>query len=127
LVGYPDGCVGSCVSNPTGAHPNSYTANATIARQSGGKRLFVAFDPISGSTVPASPRVDNVYRDDAGTVHVNWKAPDNGGSPITGYNIYRTTASGTYGPPLATLSAGTTPYNDAAADPNTADFDIAHV
>jgi len=40
LVGFADGCVGLCVSGP----PNSETAVGTIARQSGGKRLFSAFD-----------------------------------------------------------------------------------
>lgn len=36
LVGFADGCVGACVSGP----PNSGTALGTIARQSGGPRLF---------------------------------------------------------------------------------------
>jgi len=40
LVGFADGCVGACVS----AGPNSNTALGTIARQSGGPRLFAAFD-----------------------------------------------------------------------------------
>ncbi len=40
LVGYADGCTGSCVTG--GA--NTRTALATIARQTGGPRLFAAFD-----------------------------------------------------------------------------------
>jgi len=40
LVGYADGCTGSCV---TGG-PNSGAALATIARQTGGPRLFATFD-----------------------------------------------------------------------------------
>jgi len=40
LVGFADGCVGACVSGP----PNSGTAIGTIARQSGGPRLFAAYD-----------------------------------------------------------------------------------
>jgi len=40
LVGFADGCVGGCVSGP----PNSNTAIGAIARQSGGPRLFSAFD-----------------------------------------------------------------------------------
>jgi hypothetical protein len=39
LVGYADGCIGSCVSG--GA--NSYSAVATIARQTAGTGLFAAF------------------------------------------------------------------------------------
>lgn len=40
LVGFADGCVGSCVSGG----PNSGTAIGVIARQSGGKGLFAAYD-----------------------------------------------------------------------------------
>jgi hypothetical protein len=41
VVGYADGCVGACVNAP----PNSFTAIATIARQSGGSGLFSATMP----------------------------------------------------------------------------------
>src|SRR3954471_1694018 len=41
LVGYADGCVGACVTG--GA--NTYAAEARIARQTGGKRLYAVFDP----------------------------------------------------------------------------------
>jgi hypothetical protein len=40
LVGYADGCVGSCVNGP----PNSGTAIGTIARQLSGKGVYAAFD-----------------------------------------------------------------------------------
>ncbi len=40
LVGYADGCVGSCVSGG----PNSATALGTIARQLAGKGVYAAFD-----------------------------------------------------------------------------------
>lgn len=40
LVAFADGCVGACVSGP----PNSGTDIGVIARQSGGKGLFAAFD-----------------------------------------------------------------------------------
>jgi len=40
LVGYADGCVGTCVNG--GA--NTFAAEARIARQMGGKRLYAAFD-----------------------------------------------------------------------------------
>lgn len=39
LIGYADGCVGSCA---TGA--NTFAAEARIARQRTGKRLYAAFD-----------------------------------------------------------------------------------
>jgi hypothetical protein len=48
LVGYADGCTGSCVTDPTqnaSAGPASaQDALATIARQTGGRGLFAAFD-----------------------------------------------------------------------------------
>ena len=46
LVGYADGCTGACVTDPT---KNTYDALATIARQSGGKGLFAAYDPANGN------------------------------------------------------------------------------
>ena len=41
LVAYADGCIGACVQSG----PNSFSAYATIARQSSGKRLFARYDP----------------------------------------------------------------------------------
>ena len=82
LVGYADGCVDACVQ----AAPNSFTAKATIARQAGGRRLFAAYDPVEPE-VPGAPQVSET-RDTHG-VHLSWPAPDNGGSPITGYRVYR--------------------------------------
>jgi hypothetical protein len=119
LIAYADGCLG-CTS-PTG--DDSRAAKATIARQSGGKRLFAAFDPPTEPNPPAAPDVTNVFKDDSGIVHINWLAPDNGGAPITGYNIYRKVgAGGTYGAPLATVPPDKTTYNDTSALPNTAYF-----
>ena len=48
LVGYADGCTGSCVTDPaqnasTGP-PSAQDALATIARQVGGRGLFMVFD-----------------------------------------------------------------------------------
>ncbi len=115
LVGYPDGCVGACVNGTA----NSYTALASIARQSGGFRLFAANDPNPPEPVaPAPPRVDSVTKDGAGIVHVSWSAPDNGGSPITSYNVFRRESTGTYGTPLANVPAATTTYDDSTTDPS---------
>ncbi len=48
LVGYADGCTGSCVHDPTQnasrGPPTAQDALATIARQTGGRGLFAAFD-----------------------------------------------------------------------------------
>src|SRR5204862_7598129 len=82
LVGYPDGCIGGCVNGTT----NSYTALASIARQSGGRPLLRAFDP-AGATVPGNPLV-TATADSAG-VHLTWPAVDTGGAPLTTYTVYR--------------------------------------
>ncbi|MGZ4437325.1 MAG: CARDB domain-containing protein [Nocardioidaceae bacterium] len=41
-VGYADGCIDACVTDPS---QNGHDAYATIARQSSGKPLFSAYDP----------------------------------------------------------------------------------
>jgi hypothetical protein len=128
MVGYPDGCIGTCVSNPTGAHPNSYTAAASIARQSGGRRLFAAFDPNPAEpVVPKAPRVDSVTQSSPGTtVHLAWSEPDNGGSPLTGYKVYRKSdVGGTYSV-IATITLGCpdckTTYDDSTATSTTIQY-----
>ena len=54
---------------------------------------------------------------DYNTVHLGWTIPSDGGSPITGYPIYRsTTPGGEGGVPLATVSGvSTTNYDDVTA------------
>ncbi len=48
LIGYADGCTGTCVKDPTqnatGGPASAQDALATIARQVGGRGLFAAFD-----------------------------------------------------------------------------------
>ncbi len=111
IMAYADGCVG-CTS-PTGA--DSRSDKATIARQSGGKRMLAAFDPPAGPLVPAAPLVTSVAKDGS-IVSVDWEEPDNGGAPITGYNVFRREVGGTYPvAPLAAVGAGKTDY----ADPTT--------
>jgi hypothetical protein len=92
LVGAEDGCIGGCVNGG----PNSFTAKAFISRQSGGKRMYAQFDP----TEPALPRAPLVTGNlDAGNTKVtlSWPEPDNAGSTITSYKIYRaTTQPGPY-------------------------------
>ncbi len=41
-VGYADGCIGGCVTDPAHQGRDAY---ATIARQSGGRSLYAAYDP----------------------------------------------------------------------------------
>jgi uncharacterized repeat protein (TIGR01451 family) len=90
LIGYDDGCAGgACVQAPPGSTGNSYTAIATIARQTGGRGLFPRFDTPSTAQpkVPGAPFL-TVYRDGA-RARLAWSQSDDGGSPITGYKVYR--------------------------------------
>ncbi|HEX7176967.1 MAG TPA: PKD domain-containing protein [Pyrinomonadaceae bacterium] len=112
---YADGCItSSCINGDY--RNNDYAARASIARQSGGKTLFAAFDP-TGATVPKSPAV--TAQSDAAGVHLSWTPPDDGGSPITGYKVYRR-AQGAPAPTLlASLPATQLSYDDTTADPAT--------
>ncbi len=113
VVAYPDGCIGACVI----AGPNTYSSQATVARQSGGKRLFAAYDPVEPAT-PAAPYL-TATRDTM--THLAWQAPDNGGSDITSYNIYRGTASGQE-TLFARIPPAKTTYDDLTAIGSTAYF-----
>lgn len=123
LAAYADGCVAPNCTGATAAGPPPFSASrsalASIIRQSGGRRLFAAYDQLEPA-VPAAPRVDSVTQSSPGTtVHLKWSEPDNGGSPLTGYKVYRKNgAGGTYAL-LATVSIGCrackTTYDDATA------------
>ena len=84
LIGWDDGCVGGCVNGGN----NSFTAKATITRQSGGKRMFAAFDPVEPA-FPGAPAITGSVNGANTAIQLSWPAPDNGGSFITAYKIYR--------------------------------------
>lgn len=111
LIGYADGCIGNCVNGGN----NSFSQLATIARQSGGRRLFAQYAPVE----PAAPNppidVKAVRQPSAGAVRVSWTAPDTGGSPIILYKVYRGTT-----PSSLVLIGNTTitTYNDAPPNPS---------
>jgi hypothetical protein len=100
LVGYVNGCEGGpCVQapmTPQGETPamqgNAYTSAATIARQSSGRRLFAAKDPVDPTGKPGLPsltarRVNNI-------VNLQWSEADTGNLMINSYQIWRGTAPG---------------------------------
>lgn len=118
LVAYADGCI-NCSNNQTA---QSNQDNGVIARQSGGRRLFAAFDPVEPA-VPAAPRLLSSARVSVPVpgVEVKWLEPDNGGSPVTGYNIYRSTTSGTETFLTSVSGALTNKYLDQTA-PNTSNW-----
>ena len=93
LVGYVNGCEGgNCAQAASTAQGNAYTVTATIARQSSGRRLLAAKDPASLTARPGMPWV--TQRRVGPVVHLAWSEADTGNSPITGYQIWRGTASG---------------------------------
>jgi hypothetical protein len=59
-------------------------------------------------TAPAAPSLQATAGD--GTVHLAWTVPSDGGSPITGYNVYRGTSSG--GETLLANLGNVTSYDD---------------
>ena len=92
VAGITTGCLNCTNSSPVS---DSISSQATAVRQSGGRRLFSHFDPVEPSA-PANPQaVAAVKQSNPAGVLVSWLEPDNGGSPITAYNIYRSTSSGT--------------------------------
>jgi PKD repeat protein len=124
LMAYADGCVAPACTTATAAGNPPYNASRTakgaIIRQAGGKRLFAQYDPTEPA-VPAPPRVDSVSKDSAGIVHLSWSMPDNSGSALTGYNVYRRTGNGAYAK-LNAAPLNKTTYDDESATPNTQYF-----
>jgi PKD domain len=126
-VGFAKGCLASanCTLATAAQHgppyPESEASKAAIARQSGGLRMFAAFDP-PAQGVPGNPKLDSATVDPlTGHVDLAWEAPDNGGSPLTTYNIYRGTSSGAE-TPYAQLPAGHTDFVDTSVAANTTYF-----
>jgi len=64
--------------------------------------VFDSFD-LRAATVPAAPDAPSTSAT-ADAVTVSWTAPDDGGSPVTGYRVYQDGAAG----PVATTAAGVT-------------------
>ena len=114
-VGYVNGCAGgNCAQAAASAIGNAYSATATIARQSSGKRLLVASDGVTGgATAPGMPFV--LQRRIGNVVHLSWSEADSGSSAISGYQVLRGTASGSEAL-LATVPGTQTTYDDAAAN-----------
>jgi hypothetical protein len=89
VVAYADGCIGACAGSG-GTEAQSTSAYATIARQSTGKGLFAGYD--TGPSTPSAPTVTAVAA--SGQATLTWTTPSDGGSAITGYNLYRSTSAG---------------------------------
>jgi hypothetical protein len=111
LVAGEDGCIAGCVNGP----PNSFTAKGFITRQSGGKRMLAQFDPVEPALAGA-PLVTALMDGAKTKVQLSWPAPDDGGSAITAYNIYRRTGGAGAFVFLATVTERT--FLDTTFDKN---------
>jgi PKD repeat protein len=121
LYGYSDGCVtDGCIA---GTAPNDFTAFMRVARQSGGKSLFASFDTSTDTTTATLPKAPCLSGErDSTASFLSWKAPDNGGSGITGYQILRGTSSGGETVLVSNTGDAKTTYIDTTADPTVADY-----
>lgn len=128
LVGYADGCISSAciqgqdVSGPNGqpdgvvdSYDNDRRAIATISRQAGGKGLLRSYDAELTRKVPAAP--DLVASSSAQSANLVWTTPDDGGSAITGYNIYRGVGTGP-DVVIGSVSGDTNTYTDNSGGAN---------
>ncbi|HET7569026.1 MAG TPA: PKD domain-containing protein [Gammaproteobacteria bacterium] len=111
LFGYDDGCVtDTCIQG--GGVKNDFVAYQRVARQTGGKPLLAKFDPVEPAA-PAQPYLQGTRT--AARTDLTWNAPDNGGSDIAAYAIYRGTSPGGE-TQIATVSGDKTQYEDASVD-----------
>lgn len=115
LVGYADGCVGPCVQAPVNSRGNSYIAFGTVARQTGGRRLFAASDS-TAATAPGAPRT-TVTRNGS-VANISWSLSENGGLTPTGFEVRRKAGSGAE-QLLASLGGDAFSYSDTSADAST--------
>ena len=84
LATFADGCLGGCQLGNTGNF-SSNTRVAEIVRQTGGPRMLAQFDLVEPAA-PPSPRLTGYRTQDYVVLQID---ADNGGSPISGYNIAR--------------------------------------
>ncbi|MGJ8668221.1 MAG: PKD domain-containing protein [Oceanococcus sp.] len=125
LFAYADGCVGGCERDPAA---NGFAAKATLARQSGGLTLLAEFDNLANSqltTAQLAPAAACALQDKSSrTVNqtvVAWRAPDNGGTPISNYQVYRATQA--QGPFEFIGDAGSkTTFVDTSSDVSVAEY-----
>lgn len=119
LFAYADGCVGACVQDP---RANSFAAKGTIVRQTGGRTLYSEFDEqmrFNESTplAPAQACASTTRSLRTATrTRVAWNAPDDGGTPVTRYDVYRALAPNESFT-LVGSTQGKTEYVDSNANP----------
>ena len=121
LYGYSDGCVSTgCIG---GTSVNDYVAYMRVARQTGGRSLFASNDASTDTTAAMVPKPACLSgQRDATGAYLTWKAPDNGGSKITAYNVFRGTTSGGEAPTAIGRTTTKTSFHDTTANPKVSDY-----
>ena len=89
VAAYADGCLSGCLNGP----PNTGAAVAAVARQVSGLPLLSAFDP-DGSETPPGVRLRALVDPMTNIVDLAWDEPDDRGSALTGYTVYRREVGG---------------------------------
>ncbi len=115
IFGYADGCIGACVNDPLSS--NSFASKATAVRQVGGRPLFAKFDPVEPAAPLAACLSGNRI---AGKTALKWRTPDNGGTAIAGYSIYR--AATAAGPFTQVGTASKNTFDDTTVDDSIANY-----
>lgn len=111
LFGYTDGCVSdTCLES--GGEQNDFVAFWRVARQYGGDPLLAASDPVEPA-LPQAPYLEGM-RSQIRT-ELAWSRPNDGGSDITEYRIFRGEAPGNLNQ-IATVAGTRTRFSDATAD-----------
>lgn len=113
VVAFADGCTGSCI---TGAANN--TDYGTLARQSGGPRLYAAFDPLPAAPVVAPPTAGDAQ------VTLDWSDV----ATATSYKVFQgTTSNGQGATPVKTVTASTAVVNTGLVNGTTYYFTVKAV
>src|SRR5205814_6711404 len=88
-------------------------------RQTGGRRMFAQYDPAEPA-LPGAPLVSGGMNQTGTAVNLSWPVPDNGGSAITSYKVYR--RLGATGSFSLVATVGETRYTDATILSGTPSF-----
>ncbi|MEP6820737.1 MAG: PKD domain-containing protein [Chthoniobacterales bacterium] len=115
LYGYSDGCVTpACIA---GTAPNDFTGHMRVARQFGGKTILASYDNMTDTTVALAPKPACLSGTrDLAASHLTWKIPDNGGSDIVNYLIFRGLTAGSE-VQIGQTGIAKNSFNDTTADP----------
>jgi len=106
-------------SSVTNGTPYFYEVTAVNAIGEGARSSETTATPVAPATDPSAP-TSLVATSGTGVINLSWTAPSNGGSAITGYNIYRGGSSGTE-TLLTRVGTGTT-YADSSVTNGTPYF-----